>query len=133
MRSDRISTIPVLTPSFVSSRVASLQAAFEALGLSTSAQSHSYTLGSSNQVSTIVVARTKAHSKCGQTGTNVYAILAAPKTDGAEAVVLSASWLSRAMDEDGRRRVNIRGVALVLALANYLKSQFIVIVVSRCD
>lgn len=52
----------------------------------------------------------------------MYAILRAPKTDGAEALVLSASWLSRALGEDGEKRINVRGVALVLALANYLKS-----------
>lgn len=55
-------------------------------------------------------------------GINTYAILAAPKTDGAEALVLAASWLSRALDDDGERRVNVRGVALLLAIANYFKS-----------
>lgn len=55
-------------------------------------------------------------------GTNVYSIYAAPKTDGAEALVLSASWLSRAVDEHAQSVVNTRGVAIVLALANYLKS-----------
>jgi glycosylphosphatidylinositol transamidase len=56
-------------------------------------------------------------------GTNAYAILKAPKTDGAEALVLSASWLSRARDAEGERKVNIRGVAIVLALANFLESE----------
>lgn len=43
--------------------------------------------------------------------------------------MLSASWLSRATSteegrgEDDARRVNVRGVATVLALANYLKSK----------
>ncbi|BGP58138.1 Glycosyl phosphatidyl inositol protein transamidase complex subunit [Rhodotorula sphaerocarpa] len=62
-------------------------------------------------------------SQTGQSlsGTNTYAVLAAPKTDGAEAIVLSASWLSRARSEDGERRVNVRGVALLLAMANYFK------------
>lgn len=41
----------------------------------------------------------------------------APKTDGAEALVLGASWLSR----DGQR-INTRGVALILGLAKYLQS-----------
>ncbi|GJN93973.1 hypothetical protein Rhopal_007036-T1 [Rhodotorula paludigena] len=54
-------------------------------------------------------------------GINTYAILHAPKTDGAEALVLSASWLSRATHEIGHHRINTRGVALVLALANYFK------------
>lgn len=52
-----------------------------------------------------------------QSGVNTHAILKAPKTDGAEAVVLAASWLSR----DGQR-LNTRGVALVLGLAKYLSS-----------
>lgn len=57
-------------------------------------------------------------------GNNVYAIYAAPKTDGAEALVLSASWLSRAVDERAQPVVNTRGIAIVLALANYLKSAY---------
>lgn len=52
----------------------------------------------------------------------MYGILQAPKTDGAESLVLGASWLSRALDEEGNRRVNARGIATVLAVANYLKS-----------
>lgn len=56
-------------------------------------------------------------------GINTYAILAAPKTDGAEALVIGASWLSRATDEAGERRINVRGVALLLAIANYFKSK----------
>lgn len=37
--------------------------------------------------------------------------------------MLSASWLSRARDAEGERKVNIRGVAIVLALANFLESE----------
>lgn len=40
--------------------------------------------------------------------------------------MLSASWLSRATHETGHPRINTRGVALVLALANYFKSAFLV-------
>lgn len=54
-----------------------------------------------------------------QYGTNSYAVLHAPKTDGAEALVLSASWLSR---EEGR--VNTRGIALLLGLGKYLSSTY---------
>lgn len=58
----------------------------------------------------------------------MYSILHAPKTDGAEALVLSASWYSRNRDKmTGERKVNERGIAIVLALANYLKSEFVVV------
>ncbi|GAA5905667.1 hypothetical protein JCM8208_005799 [Rhodotorula glutinis] len=82
-----------------------IKLAFEELGLSTAQQGYTFALPNSSSLS----------------GINTYAILPAPKTDGAEALVLSASWLSRATNEDGSRRVNTRGVALVLALANYFK------------
>lgn len=54
-------------------------------------------------------------------GTNVYAILRAPKTDGAEAIVLAASWSTRAEDE----QVNVRGIASVLIMAQHLQSELI--------
>ncbi|KPV71938.1 uncharacterized protein RHOBADRAFT_39997 [Rhodotorula graminis WP1] len=82
-----------------------IKLAFEELGLSTAQQAYTFDLPNNSSLS----------------GINTYAILPAPKTDGAEALVLSASWLSRARNEDGSRRVNTRGVALVLALANYFK------------
>ncbi|TNY19340.1 GPI-anchor transamidase [Rhodotorula diobovata] len=96
-----------------------IKAAFDELGLSTAQQRYTFELAHNSTVS----------------GVNTYAILPAPKTDGAEALVLSASWLSRARDDDGSRRVNTRGVAIVLALANYFKkhsmwSKDIVFVVS---
>lgn len=37
--------------------------------------------------------------------------------------MLSASWLSRALDGEGNKSVNRRGVATVLAVANYVKSE----------
>ncbi|GAA5895626.1 hypothetical protein JCM5296_003765 [Sporobolomyces johnsonii] len=86
-------------------RSRSIQDAFQTLGLSTAQQKYSFDLGSNASVS----------------GINTYAILPAPKTDGAESIVLSASWLSRAIDDEGNRRINTRGVAIVLALANYFK------------
>ena len=52
-------------------------------------------------------------------GTNAYAALPAPRASGAEAIVISASRLSRAGNGDGTQ--NLRGIATVLALAGYLK------------
>ena len=72
-------------------------------------------------------------------GTNVYARSATPRIDGREAVVLTASWRSRWKGEndpfapaenltgsssiDPRGRVNVRGIASILALARYLSTQ----------
>ncbi|CAK5265049.1 unnamed protein product [Mycena citricolor] len=52
-------------------------------------------------------------------GTNAYAVLSAPRTSGTEAMVVSASWISRVGEETGT--LNLRGVATVLALAHFLK------------
>ncbi|KAI0670404.1 Gaa1-domain-containing protein [Trametes maxima] len=52
-------------------------------------------------------------------GTNAYAVLQSPRASGSEAIVISASWLSRTGEGDGT--LNLRGVATLLALANYLK------------
>ncbi|GAA5985963.1 hypothetical protein JCM5350_007822 [Sporobolomyces pararoseus] len=89
----------------VEQRTKFIQSAFEKLGYASARQRYSFELSSNSSVG----------------GINTYAILPAPKTDGSEALVLSASWLSRARDEEGRRRINNRGVATVLALANYMK------------
>ncbi|PLW07375.1 hypothetical protein PCANC_26155 [Puccinia coronata f. sp. avenae] len=66
------------------------------------------------------------HSSPGSTisnGTNVHAILHAPRSDGSESLLLMASWLSRRPASDIRGGdVNVRGVASVLALAEYLIS-----------
>ncbi|KAG8907402.1 Glycosyl phosphatidyl inositol protein transamidase complex subunit [Tulasnella sp. 403] len=51
-------------------------------------------------------------------GVNAYGVYAVPRASGAEAIVISASWVSR-MDEGGGTP-NMRGVATVLALAQYL-------------
>ncbi|BGP27529.1 Glycosyl phosphatidyl inositol protein transamidase complex subunit [Rhodotorula toruloides] len=89
----------------VEARSRAIQDAFQELGLPASQQRYTFQLARNSTLS----------------GINTYAILAAPKTDGAEALVLGASWLSRAKNEHGRHRINTRGVASVLALANYFK------------
>lgn len=55
-------------------------------------------------------------------GSNAYAIQSSPRYSGAEAIVISASWLSRVGDGDGT--LNLRGVATVLSLAAFLNRQF---------
>ncbi|KAI8998654.1 Gaa1-domain-containing protein [Trametes punicea] len=52
-------------------------------------------------------------------GTNAYAVLQAPRASGTEAIVISASWISRTGEGDGT--LNLRGVSTLLALAKYLK------------
>lgn len=54
-------------------------------------------------------------------GSNAYAILSAPRCSGAEATVISASWLSQT--REGAGTLNLRGVATVLSLAAFLNSQ----------
>ncbi|KAG5724014.1 GPI transamidase component gaa1 [Termitomyces sp. T112] len=66
-------------------------------------------------------------------GTNAYGILASPRASGNEAMVISASWFSRTGEGDGT--LNLRGVATILALAEFLKryslwAKDIVVVVS---
>ncbi|EPQ58341.1 Gaa1-domain-containing protein, partial [Gloeophyllum trabeum ATCC 11539] len=74
------------------------------LGLPAASQSYKYRKGS--EVRTIE-------------GVNVYAVSSSPRASGAEAMVISASWLSRTGEGDGT--INSRGVATVLALAAFLK------------
>ncbi|KAI0079873.1 Gaa1-domain-containing protein [Panus rudis PR-1116 ss-1] len=52
-------------------------------------------------------------------GTNAYAVLSSPRTSGAEAILISASRISRTGEGDGSP--NLRGIATVLSLAAYLK------------
>jgi len=54
------------------------------------------------------------------TGTNAYTVIHGPRSSGAEAMVISASWISR------NRDVNIRGVSMILALAKFLKGKHLV-------
>ena len=54
-------------------------------------------------------------------GSNAYAVLSSPRYSGAEAAVISASWLSRTGDGEGT--LNLRGVATVLSLAAFLNRQ----------
>ena len=68
-------------------------------------------------------------------GTNVYARSATPRIDGREAIILTASWRSRWKGEndpfaapgnatiDPHGRINVRGIASILALARYLSTQ----------
>lgn len=64
-------------------------------------------------------------------GTNVWASFTPPRTSGVEAIVLAASWESLDFEtrvEGGRakevRRRNLRGVAMVLSMAEYLRGEF---------
>ncbi|CDO68303.1 Glycosyltransferase Family 48 protein [Trametes cinnabarina] len=68
-----------------------------------------------------IPARTQRYSFDSTTinGTNAYGVLQAPRASGTEAIVISASWLSRTGEGDGT--LNLRGVSTVLALAKYLK------------
>jgi len=54
-------------------------------------------------------------------GSNAYGILSSPRYSGAEATVISASWLSSIGDGDAT--LNLRGVATVLSLAAFLNRQ----------
>ncbi|KAF8163462.1 Gaa1-domain-containing protein [Crassisporium funariophilum] len=75
---------------------------FNKMGLSSSMQSYSFATSAANV-----------------NGTNAYAVLSSPRNSGTEAMVISASWLSRTGDGDGT--LNLRGVSTVLALAGFLK------------
>ncbi|KWU44358.1 GPI-anchor transamidase [Rhodotorula sp. JG-1b] len=99
---DNVATWSELSPD---RRSRAIKEAFQELGLPAVQQAYRFDLSGTSNVS----------------GINTYAILAAPKTDGAEALVLGASWLSRATNEAGERRINVRGVALLLAIANSFK------------
>jgi len=55
-------------------------------------------------------------------GTNAYAIISSPRASGTEAMLISASWLSRTGEGDGT--LNLRGVSTALALAGFLKRSF---------
>ncbi|WAQ89314.1 hypothetical protein PtA15_11A1 [Puccinia triticina] len=91
-------------------RAAQIDHLFRSFGLRSEAQSYTFSFLGSNP-----------HSI--SNGTNVHAILHAPRTDGSEALVLMASWLTRRPGSDIRGGdINVRGVASVLALAEYLIS-----------
>ncbi|CDZ97058.1 Glycosylphosphatidylinositol anchor attachment protein GAA1 [Phaffia rhodozyma] len=99
---------------------AHLQAEFAALGLPTSSQPYTF--------------QTSLGSKSGE---NTWAAFVPPRTSGTEAIVLAASWESLAFKGDfsegieeyntvgsnnGRERMrNIRGVAMLLSIAEYLR------------
>ncbi|KZT11326.1 Gaa1-domain-containing protein [Laetiporus sulphureus 93-53] len=52
-------------------------------------------------------------------GSNAYGIFHSPRASGSEAMLISASWLSRTGEGDGT--LNLRGVSTVLSLAAFLK------------
>lgn len=63
-------------------------------------------------------------------GTNVWASFTPPRTSGVEAIVIAASWESLQFETtvvDGRetetRMKNLRGVAMLLSMAEYLRGQ----------
>uniref|UniRef100_D8PVN0 Gaa1-domain-containing protein n=1 Tax=Schizophyllum commune (strain H4-8 / FGSC 9210) TaxID=578458 RepID=D8PVN0_SCHCM len=53
-------------------------------------------------------------------GENAYAVMYSPRQAGAEAMVVSASWIS--LIDEGSQTINIRGVSTVLALARFMKN-----------
>ncbi|KAI4525000.1 Gaa1-like protein [Schizophyllum commune Loenen D] len=53
-------------------------------------------------------------------GENAYAVMYSPRQAGAEAMVVSASWIS--LIDEGSQTINIRGVSTVLTLARFLKN-----------
>ncbi|KAH8107140.1 Gaa1-domain-containing protein [Cristinia sonorae] len=73
---------------------------FQRLGLSSATQEYSY----STTLQT-------------HTGTNAYGLFSSPRASGAEATLITASWLS----SSGEGNLNLRGVSTVLALAAFLK------------
>ncbi|THH17535.1 hypothetical protein EW146_g3293 [Bondarzewia mesenterica] len=75
---------------------------FSKLGIPTSTQKYTFTTS------------TETFS-----GTNAYAVISSPRTDGTEAVVISSSWLSQSGPTDGA--LNLRGVSTVLALSAFLR------------
>ncbi|TFK30134.1 Gaa1-domain-containing protein [Coprinopsis marcescibilis] len=54
-----------------------------------------------------------------RSGVNAYAVSPSPRISGTEAMVISASWIGR--KGEGNGDLNLRGVAILLALAKYLK------------
>ncbi|KAG6918119.1 hypothetical protein DXG01_016307 [Tephrocybe rancida] len=85
-----------------SRRATFLTSEFRKLGISSSSQRYTFSTTTGQR-----------------TGTNAYAVLASPRAPGNEAIVISASWLSRTGERNGS--LNLRGVAMVLALAGFLK------------
>lgn len=97
------------------------------MGLLSSTQSFSFSTSSSVRWPSLHFSCVlNSHSQIAA-GTNAYAVLSSPRTSGNEAIVISASWLSR-IDESsisnpgpGGETINIRGIATVLALAKFLR------------
>ena len=83
--------------------------------ITTSTQETAYVLASLDYKNWVCNSRQKI------SGSNAYAIMSSPRYSGAEAAVISASWLSRTGEGDGT--LNLRGVATVLSLAAFLNRQ----------
>lgn len=75
---------------------------FRKLGLESSKQNYRFTSQSQNFE-----------------GVNAYSVLSSPRASGTEAMVISASWISRTGEGNGT--LNLRGISTVLALAKFLK------------
>ncbi|KAG9038965.1 Glycosyl phosphatidyl inositol protein transamidase complex subunit [Tulasnella sp. JGI-2019a] len=80
-----------------------IQQQFASLGLKSDTQSYIFTTSANITV-----------------GTNAYGVYPVPRASGAEAIVISASWVSRTNEGDGTP--NMRGVATILALARFLSN-----------
>jgi glycosylphosphatidylinositol transamidase len=94
---------------------------FRKLGLASSTQQYSYTTSAGVCVNLWQFMSTYLTIKNQQmkSGVNAYALSSSPRASGAEAIVISASWLS-CIDE-GHGSPNHRGVATVLSMAAFLK------------
>ncbi|KAF8077824.1 Gaa1-like protein [Lyophyllum atratum] len=86
--------LEMLRDTNATSALRSWQRKFHKLGITGSTQNYTFS------------ASTGARS-----GTNAYGIIASPRASGSEAMVISASWLSRTGEGDGT--LNLRGVATV--------------------
>ncbi|KAG8853525.1 Glycosyl phosphatidyl inositol protein transamidase complex subunit [Tulasnella sp. 330] len=80
-----------------------IQQQFASLGLKSDTQAYTFTTSANMTV-----------------GTNAYGVYPVPRASGAEAIVISASWVSRT--EEGEGTPNMRGVATILALARFLSN-----------
>jgi len=94
------------------------------LGLSSATQT--YTFRSNKEVSLSDVISHYSTVAKNIRGTNAYAVLASPRGPRNEAIIIGASWLSRAGEGNGI--LNLRGISTVLALARFLRSKNMLLV-----
>ena len=91
---------------------------FLKLGIPAATQDYSFLTPFGVRRSTVASFFDHIETGCQATnGSNSYAILPSPRASGTEAIVISASRLSRV----GEEVPNLRGVATVLSLASFLK------------